>query len=92
MTRATIRTGAISAALLMAVAAGRGAPSLAASDAGLARVFEAWRDNVVAITYTLRPREKPTGGEGRKVEDAICGVLIDAQGLIVTSGDPFPDP
>ena len=46
----------------------------------------------MAITYTLRPKEKPTGGEGRKVEDAVCGVIVDASGLIITSADPFPDP
>lgn len=81
----------------MAVLAALTAASLAAGPSGQRRltdkeIFETYRDNVVAVTYTLRPLEKPTGGEGRKVEEAICGVLVDASGLIVTSADPFPDP
>ena len=59
--------------------------------AGTKAIFEAYRDNVVAVTYTLRPKEKPTGGEGRKVEEAICGVIVDDRGLVVTTADPFPD-
>ena len=77
-----------------AAAASNPVPPLASPQAGLAlrETFQAYRDNVVAITYTLRPKERPTGGEGRKVEDAVCGVIVDASGLIVTSADPFPDP
>jgi len=56
------------------------------------RILDRYGRNLVAITYTLRPREKPAGGEGRKVEEAICGVLLGPEGLIVTSADPFPDP
>jgi len=66
------------------------APAAAAPD--FRAIHEQYRDNVVAITYTLRPKEKPRGGQGRKVEEAICGVLVDDRGLVVTSADPFPEP
>ncbi len=69
---------------------------LAATAAAAATDYHAihgqYRDNVVAITYTLRPKEKPRGGQGRKVEEAICGVLLDGKGLVLTSADPFPEP
>jgi len=68
------------------------AAALGAPGADYKEVYHTYRHSVVAITYTLRPKEKPTGGEGRKVEDAVCGVLVDASGLIITSADPFPDP
>ena len=55
-------------------------------------IFQTYRENVVGITYTLRPLEKPTGGEGARIEDATCGVIVDPNGLIITSADPFPDP
>ncbi len=55
-------------------------------------IFRTYRDTVVAVTYVLRPQEKPTGGEGQKVEEAMCGVIADASGLVITSADPFPDP
>lgn len=66
----------------------------AAAEAGLSYkdVFERHRDSVVAVTFTLRPKEKPTGGVGRKVEDAVCGVLAGDGGLVIIPGDPFPDP
>lgn len=75
-----------------AAGAGPTAPPSIDGPQALREVYQSYRDNVVAITYTLRPKEKPTGGEGRKVEDAVCGVIVDATGLIVTSADPFPDP
>jgi len=71
--------------LLLAVTPAAAAPDLHA-------IHEQYRDNVVAITYTLRPKEKPRGGQGRKVEEAICGVLLDDKGLVLTSADPFPEP
>ena len=78
--------------LCLALAAVMPAADATASPGGIGEIYETWRDHVVAITYTLRPLEKPTGGEGRKVENAVCGVLVDAAGLIVTTADPFPDP
>jgi len=77
------------AALLLAPASARAAGE--GMSAELRQGFAMHKGNIVAITYTLRPLEKPTGGEGRKVEDALCGVIVDASGLILTSGDPFPD-
>ena len=79
------------ATIVMMAAAGASTAE-AASPQTLREVYQSYRDNVVAITYTLRPKEKPTGGDGRKVEDAVCGVIVDSSGLIITSGDPFPDP
>ena len=84
----TARLAVGACALTMGMSAGTHA---AAAD-GVREVFQTYRDNVVAITYTLRPQEKPTGGEGAKIEDAICGVIVDPNGLIITSADPFPDP
>ena len=78
--------------LLMGAVPGAGGAATATAGPAVREVFQSYRDNVVAITYTLRPKERPTGGEGRKVEDAVCGVIVDATGLIVTSADPFPDP
>jgi len=82
------------ALILMALTTGAAAPRAAdAAAVPIGReILDRYGRNLVAITYTLRPREKPTGGEGRKVEEALCGVLVDGQGLIVTSADPFPDP
>ncbi|HEY3174787.1 MAG TPA: PDZ domain-containing protein [Candidatus Polarisedimenticolia bacterium] len=80
------------ALLSLALAGAAPAADAVASPGGTGEIYETYRGNVVAITYTLRPLEKPTGGEGRKVENAICGVLVDAGGLIVTTADPFPDP
>lgn len=76
--------------LLLAVAAAAEAAAVTAPD--YHAIHEQYRDNVVAITYTLRPKEKPRGGQGRKVEEAICGVLLDDKGLVLTSADPFPEP
>jgi serine protease Do len=78
---------ALMAALTAAVPAGAGlSPAQAYRE-----IYDRYRDSVVPITYTLRPKEKPTGGEGRKVEDAVCGVIVTDDGLIVTTADPFPD-
>jgi S1-C subfamily serine protease len=41
---------------------------------------------------TLRPIEPPPGGEGQKVEEVFCGVVANDAGLIVISGDAFPEP
>lgn len=91
MTRSVLRGASVPGVLLLALT--MGAPLAAAATPSATKdIFQSFRDNVVAITYTLRPKEKPTGGEGRKVEDAVCGVIVDASGLIVTSADPFPDP
>ena len=75
-----------------ALVLGISAATHAAAADGVREIFQTYRENVVAITYTLRPLEKPTGGEGAKIEDAICGVIVDPNGLIITSADPFPDP
>lgn len=48
--------------------------------------------SVVPVRFTLRPIEPPPGGEGQKVEEVYCGVVVREDGLIVTSGDAFPDP
>lgn len=77
------------AAITAGLAASVATPAAAAD---YRAIYERYRDHVVAITYTLRPQEKPRGGQGRRVEEAICGVLLDDTGLIVTSADPFPDP
>ncbi|HKY33662.1 MAG TPA: PDZ domain-containing protein [Candidatus Polarisedimenticolia bacterium] len=83
----------IPGAVLAALLAGTAAPAADEGEgAAFRKLFETHKDSVVAVTYVLRPREKPTGGEGRKVEDALCGVVASAGGLIVTSADPFPDP
>ena len=58
----------------------------------IADVMERFGASVVPVRYTLRPREAPEGGEGQKVEKVICGVIVSDDGLIVISGDPFPDP
>jgi serine protease Do len=69
-------------------------PAIVAADDSSAtrQLFEEHRDRVVAVTYVLRPREKPTGGEGRRVEEAECGVIVNDAGLVVIPADPFPDP
>lgn len=48
--------------------------------------------SVVPVRITLRPIEPPLGGEGQKVEEVFCGVVVSDDGLVVISGDVFPDP
>ncbi|MGH9870196.1 MAG: PDZ domain-containing protein [Candidatus Polarisedimenticolia bacterium] len=55
-------------------------------------IFREHADRVVGVTYVLRPREKPTGGEGRRVENAECGLIVNDEGLVVIPADPFPEP
>jgi S1-C subfamily serine protease len=84
----------IVAAMLASLALAPASVATASAEPGRAyrQAFQAHRDRVVAITYVLRPREKPTGGEGRRVEDAECGVIVDDRGLVILPADPFPEP
>ncbi|HET6373883.1 MAG TPA: PDZ domain-containing protein [Candidatus Polarisedimenticolia bacterium] len=90
----TRRTRAMAFCALLALVMGPGAHEgvIVAATFSLKDLFLSNRESVVAITYTLRPKDKPTGREGRKVEKALCGVIATAGGLIITSADPFPDP
>jgi serine protease Do len=91
----TARRLAARVALSAVVVAAGMVPGQAAEPARPAayrQAFQAYRDRVVAVTYVLRPREKPTGGEGRRVEDAECGLIVDDRGLVILPADPFPEP
>jgi S1-C subfamily serine protease len=85
------RSTLIVLALLAALSISGGVESLAARG-GLDRVVERLSASVVPVRFTLRPLEAPPGGEGQKIEDVVCGVIVGEDGLIVVSGDPFPDP
>jgi serine protease Do len=90
MNRTVLRALAVLAlGLSLAAAAAAAAPG---DPKSLREIFEAHRDRVVGVTYVLRPREKPTGGEGRRVENAACGLLVNDEGLVVIPADPFPEP
>ncbi|MGD8376781.1 MAG: PDZ domain-containing protein [Acidobacteriota bacterium] len=66
-------------------------PQAAVADP-VAEVVQRFSTSVVPVRYTLRPREAPEGGEGQKVEKVLCGVLVGPDGMVIISGDPFPDP
>ncbi len=79
---------------LVALAAVAG---LAAADDRAARLdmeelMTSLQGSVVPVRITLRPIEPPPGGEGQKVEEVFCGVVVSDDGLVVISGDVFPDP
>lgn len=75
--------------LLLGAAAA--APALD-TPAGLMEAYEEAWGRVVGITFTLKAMESEPGGEGPKAEGALCGVVADGSGLIVTAGDVFPEP
>jgi serine protease Do len=77
--------------LLACLALAAAAPQLALADE-IAGLVQRYASSVVPVRFTLRPREAPEGSEGRKVEDVVCGLLVGDEGMVVISGDPFPDP
>jgi S1-C subfamily serine protease len=60
--------------------------------AGLQDAYHDARGRVVGITYTLKAMESEPGVEGPKADGVLCGVVVDASGLILTVGDIFPEP
>jgi len=60
--------------------------------AALKEIYGESRGRVLGVTYTLRQLENETGVEGPKSEGAVCGVVVNAAGLIVVPGDIFPEP
>jgi serine protease Do len=66
--------------------------ALAGEEARLMRAFKKGGSSVVPIRFTLRLMEAPEGGQGNKVEGVICGVMVNDEGLVVTTADVFPDP
>lgn len=64
----------------------------AGSSARISRTFEKFGPQVVPVYFELRLATAPDGGPGNKVEGTACGVIIDADGLVLTTADPFPDP
>ena len=85
--RRAIRTLALTGTLAAALSSGA-APAVA--DDELVGILERFQRSVVPVRYTLRPLEAPPGGEGQRVEKVICGVIAN-DGVIVISGDPYPD-
>ena len=77
---------------LLATLSISGSAESRAAKGRLDRVVERLSASVVPVRFTLRPLEAPDGGEGQKIEDVVCGVIVNEDGLIVVSGDPFPDP
>jgi len=64
----------------------------AATDpAPLKEIYNDAKDRVVGVTYSLRQMESETGLEGPKANGAVCGLVVDARGLIVVPGDIFPE-
>jgi len=79
--------------LLAAVlAAPAPSPGAAEGAAALREMHSEARGRVVGVTYTLKQMESEAGVEGPKMEGALCGVVADASGLILTAGDIFPEP
>jgi S1-C subfamily serine protease len=60
--------------------------------AALKEIYGDARGRVVGVTYTLRQTENETGVEGPKSEGAVCGVVVNAAGLIAVPADIFPEP
>ena len=87
-----MRTPSTAILALVAVTALVSAPTAwAASRTRISRTFDAYRARVVPVRYELRLAETPDGGPGDKIEGTACGVIIGSEGLVLTTGDPFPD-
>ena len=78
--------------LALAAVAGMAAADARAARLDMEELMTSLHGSVVPVRITLRPIEPPPGGEGQKVEEVFCGVVLTDDGLVVVSGDAFPDP
>lgn len=90
MTRASFAASFLVPALLLV--AWPASPARAARDLPPARLLEERGGAVFAVEFRLRPAELPRGGEGPSETRGATAVLVDEHGLLLTSGDPLPDP
>jgi S1-C subfamily serine protease len=59
---------------------------------GFRSAYEKAKGQVVGVSFTVRPMEFEPGVEGPKANGVVCGVIVDASGLLITTGDLFPEP
>ncbi len=88
MQRARILLGCVTMLAVVFLAT----PETRAAKLDLEKLMTHLTGSVVPVRFTMRPIEAPAGGEGQKVEQVFCGVIVKDDGLIVVSGDVFPDP
>jgi len=89
---ASIRSRLPLALLLLLAAAGLATTDAQAARLDMEQLMADLHGSVVPVRITLRPIEPPPGGEGQKVEEVFCGVVVSEDGLVVVSGDVFPTP
>jgi len=59
---------------------------------GVREAYAEARGRVVGVSFTVRPMEAEPGVEGPKSDGVLCGVIVDAAGVLVTASDIFPEP
>jgi S1-C subfamily serine protease len=82
----------VSTLLTLAAVAGTAAVDARAARLDMEQLMTDLQGSVVPVRITLRPIEPPPGGEGQKVEEVFCGLVVSDDGLVVVSGDVFADP
>jgi S1-C subfamily serine protease len=76
-------------ALLAAGALAAGAAFAAPSTDG--RILDQYGRSVVPVRFQLRPKERPTGGEGAKERGYMPGIVAGPAGTVIISADVYPD-
>lgn len=99
MTRAAAKAAATATTMAAATAAAVTLASLLLPIPALAdrselpygTILEGAGKSVVAVRYQLRPKERPTGGEGLKTRRLTVGVVTGPRGQVVINASSFPD-